>query len=490
VTEAVGALEYHRLTVHRPDREWPADRRLVGGFRPMQWETRPPPHKTYPGRVAKLLPDDIGGGEGLGLSMVGRLLFLSAGVVRMLPMAGGPMWFRAAGSAGNLAPVEVYLLTGDLDGLEAGLYHYEPVDHALVRLRDVPGDTPPALVLTGVPWRTCWKYRERGFRHLWWDAGTMLAHVLAVAADTGLDARVELAFVDAEVAALVGADRVHELPLAVVGLHGAPALPPPEGVPTGHLADDPFEFPVVTAAYRAGELAGPAEVAAWRQAGTELCAIDPPEDAPTGQESGRGRPVGPPWEGPLQEVVLRRGSARRFDPGALAPAALVTDGLPWATAPVPLDALPTGGTLLEHLLLVHAVEGVDPGGYRLDGAGLVELGVGDVREVGRYLCLGQRLGGDGALTAFHAADVGRVTAVLGDRGYRAALLEAGVVEGRLHLAAYGLGLGATGLTFFDEEVSRFFATPAAPMLVTALGAVPYRTRPGGRPREPVKLRAR
>jgi nitroreductase len=492
VTEPVGALEYHRLTVHHPDREWPADRRLVRGFRPMQWETRPPPHKTYPGHAAALLPDDLGpGGErDLDLALIGRLLFLSAGVVRTLPMAGGPMWFRAAGSAGNLAPVEVYLLTGELDGLEAGLYHYEPVDHALVRLGDVPGDTPPALVLTGVPWRTCWKYRERGFRHLWWDAGTMLAHVLAVAADAGLDARVELGFVDADVAALVGADRVHELPLAVVGLRGPPVLPPPGPVPAGHLADDPFEFPLVTAAYRAGELAGPADVAGWREAAAEPCAIDPPEDAPIAQRSEGGRPRRPPWEGTLEEVVLRRGSARRFDPGAVAPAALVSEGLSWATAPVPLDVLPSGGTLLEHLLLVHAVEGVGPGGYRLDGAGLVELGVGDVRDVGRYLCLGQRLGGDGALTAFHAADLGRVTAVLGDRGYRAALLEAGVVEGRLHLAAYGLGLGATGLTFFDEEVSRFFTTAAAPMLVTAVGAVPYRTRPGGRPRQPVKLRAR
>ncbi len=305
---------------------------------------------------------------------------------------------------------------------------------------------------------------------------------MAVAADAGLDARVELGFVDADVAALVGADRVHELPLAVVGLQGATVFPPPATVPTGHLADEPFEFPLVTAAYRAGELAGPAEVAAWREAGAGLGAIDPPLDRPIAQSS--------PWEGRLEEVVLRRGSARRFDPAAVAPAALVSEGLPWAAAPVPLDAVPSGGTLLEHLLLVHAVEGLDPGGYRLDRAGLTELGVGDVRDIGRYLCLGQGLGGDGALTAFHAADLGRVTAALGDRGYRAALLEAGVVEGRLHLAAYGLGLGATGLTFFDQEVSRFFATAAAPMLVTAVGAVPYRSRPGGRPRQPVSLRPR
>jgi nitroreductase len=446
----------------------------------MQWETKPPPHKTYPGGAATLLPDELapGGPRPVDVGLVGRLLFLSAGVVRMLPVPGGPMWFRAAGSAGNLAPVEVYLLTGDLDGLEAGLYHYEPVDHALVRLRDVPAGTPPALVLTGVPWRTGWKYRERGFRHLWWDAGTMLAHVLAVASDAGLDARVELGFVDAEVAAFVGADRVHELPLALVGLQGRSALPPPEPVPPGHLADDPFEFPLVTAAYRAGELADAAELAAWRQAAAGL--------GPAAAHA----PVEPPWDGPVDDVVLRRGSTRRFDAGAVAPAALVTKGLRWSIAPAPLDALPSGASLLEHLLLVHAVEGVAPGAYRLAGGELVELGQGGLRDVGRYLCLGQRLGGDGALTAFHAADLDRVTAVLADRGYRAALLEAGIVEGRLHLAAFGLGLGSTGLTFFDDEVSRFFATSAAPMLVTAVGVPAYRSRPGGRPRRPVRMRAR
>ncbi len=79
--------------------------------------------------------------------------------------------------------------------------------------------------------------------------------------------------------------------------------------------------------------------------------------------------------------------------------------------------------------------------------------------------------------------------VLGDRGYRAALLEAGVVEGRLHLAAAALRLGATGLTYYDHEVSRFFVTDLAPLLVTAVGVPAYRARPGGTPRHPVRMRA-
>jgi hypothetical protein len=49
----------------------------------------------------------------------------------------------------------------------------------------------------------------------------------------------------------------------------------------------------------------------------------------------------------------------------------------------------------------------------------------------------------------------------GDRGYRAAQLEAAVVGGRLYLAACALGFGATGLTFFDDDVTHFFSPHAA-----------------------------
>ena len=479
MTEPVGALEYNRLTVHRPDRSRPPDPRLVHGFQPMRWDRKPPQFKTYPGLATELLPEDLGPG-GLDRQGVGRLLFLAAGVVRAMPALGGPLWFRAAGSAGNLGPVEVYLVTGELDGVGAGLYHYEPVQHGLVRLGAVPADTPPVLVLTGVPWRTCWKYGERGFRHLWWDVGTMLAHVLALAGEAGWRPRVELGFVDADVAALVGARWPHELPLAVVGLSGPPVLPAagPVTVPAGHLADEPFEFPLVTAAHRAGELESEQEVAEWRA-------------------TARAAPFGPPagagdftFGEPLDTVVRRRGSTRAFDRSGLAPGELAAGALPWAAGALPADAVPEGGTLLQHLVLVHAVDGLEPGGYRLEPDGLGELGVGDLRAVGRHLCLDQPLGGDGALTAFHSADLGAVVENLGDRGYRAALVEAGVVEGRLHLAAVALGLGATGLTFYDDEVSRFFATDLAPLLVTAVGVPAYRARPGGTPRRPVHMRGR
>jgi nitroreductase len=88
-----------------------------------------------------------------------------------------------------------------------------------------------------------------------------------------------------------------------------------------------------------------------------------------------------------------------------------------------------------------------------------------------YLCLEQTLGAHAAATLFLLADLDRTLAELGDRGYRAAQLEAGIRAGRLSLGAYARGLGATGLTFYDDEVTEFLAprTALTPMLCVAVG---------------------
>ena len=74
-------------------------------------------------------------------------------------------------SAGNLHPVEVYVIAGPgVDGVPAGVHHFAPLEFGLTELRR--GDfravlsvtAPVALVLTGLVWRTTWKYGERGWR--------------------------------------------------------------------------------------------------------------------------------------------------------------------------------------------------------------------------------------------------------------------------------------------------------------------------------------
>ena len=166
---------------------------------------------------------------------------------------------------------------------------------------------------------------------------------------------------------------------------------------------------------------------------------------------------------------MARGSTREFSGAAISAAALST-ALYHATRPWPGDA---PQELVSLYVNVHAVEGITPGGYvyRREDHALGPLKAGDLRRDSAFLCLEQQLGGSSSATVFFPADLGGVLERFGNRGYRLANLEAGLVGGRLYLAAYAQRFGATGLTFYDDAVVAFFSPHAAgkdAIFVTAL----------------------
>ena len=111
------------------------------------------------------------------------------------------------------------------------------------------------------------------------------------------------------------------------------------------------------------------------------------------------------------------------------------------------------------------------------------MAVGVLRHALLVACWDQDLGRDAAYVAMGAID----TSMLDDRGYREAQLAAGIVEGRLHLAAYALGHGASGMTFLDSEIEPLLGEPLAALLFTCVGVPTYRSTAGGRPGEPVSV---
>ena len=72
---------------------------------------------------------------------------------------------------------------------------------------------------------------------------------------------------------------------------------------------------------------------------------------------------------------------------------------------------------------------------------------------------------------YFLADLHRTLRRFGNRGYRAAQLEAAVRGGKIYLSAYAQRLGASGLTFFDDDVTDFFSPSAAGQSVMFLIAV-------------------
>jgi SagB-type dehydrogenase family enzyme len=131
-------------------------------------------------------------------------------------------------------------------------------------------------------------------------------------------------------------------------------------------------------------------------------------------------------------------------------------------------------------MIANRVEGLSPGAYFFHkGERALELlKEGEFSDRAAYLTLEQSLGGDASATLFFMADLNVVLGAYGNRGYRAVQLEAGIIGGKVYLASYALGLGATGLTFYDDDVTDFFSPHAAGkscIFVTALGV------PGKRP---------
>jgi SagB-type dehydrogenase family enzyme len=428
------AWRYHEETKHT----YESVRRSA---RALDWPNRPHPFKEYVGLEPEGEPAP---------AWLARLLRWGTGVIR----TRGDYSFRTYSSAGALYPVEVYV------ALPEGLFHFHPGEFALRRLRGedvrarlVP-DAAAAVVLTGILWRTAWKYGERGYRHLFWDAGTMLANLLALAATDGLDPRLRVAFVDDEVNFVVGADPRREAALCLLALGSAEAPPRAEVGPLGHdvrpLSRREQEFPLAGRVHAASSLATAEEVERWRAAAAGGEAPEPE----------------PPWPERLEPVLRRRGSTRDFASGPV-PAGDLASILARAFEPIPADAAP-----LTHLYgIANRVDGLGPGTFRFEPPdGLRLLREGDFRRHAGYLVLEQALGSRAAATMFFMADLDDVLGRLGGRGYRWAQLEAGIRVGRVYLAAVARRLRATATTFYDDETSTFLAPELEPMLAVAVGA--------------------
>jgi len=437
------------------------------------------------------------------LENLARLAYFSAGVTRVRSYPGGEILFRAAACTGALYHVELYLACGAIPGLSAGLYHFSAKDFTLSRLREgdwrfvlaeATGGEPAVTsagavwILTSTYWRNSWKYQARAYRHVYWDSGTLLANLLAVAAARGVPARLVLGFVDRMVNRLLGVDSEKEVAVALVALGtdgptvesprdaaAIPAIPAIEH-PTEPLSHSELDYPAIREMHAASCLMTPDEAAGWRGRAP----------VPSG-EAVRGSlfPLAPIPESvlraePIEEVIRRRGSSRRFAREPISFAELST-ALDRATRGISADFLEFPGALLTvPFVIVNAVVGLPPGAYvyRREHGSLEQIKEGDFRRQAGYLALGQDLGADAAADVYLLCDLEPVLARLGNRGYRAAQLEGGILGGRLYLGAYALGFGATGLTFYDDEVTDFLSPPArgkSVMFLCALGR-PFKRR--------------
>ncbi|WP_207586432.1 SagB family peptide dehydrogenase [Halomontanus rarus] len=538
----VDALEYHERTKHSPQSIRQNDHRL-------DFDNKPAPYKVYRELPTRWLADDVppvdypalaavaeptadgalerrsgdGTSTDLDRETLAALCHYAAGITTTVERGDREHQFRAAAATGALYHVDLYLVCSDLgigeDGLEAGVYHYDPRSNALDVLRegdfrgtlasasarDGVAEAPLTVVTTSTWWRNAWKYRERTFRHAFWDSGTVLANLLAVAHALDHRAEVVTGFADDAVADLLGVDPEREAPLELVpvGRGGgeatteSPAVDPidPETAP---LSPEERAYPLIHEAWRAGVLEDGAAAADWRTGrptgpigtrggvgeGGALADADGDSDTtsadedriplePVDHETASSRP--------LSTTIRRRGSCREYErePISFRTFSTVLDR---ATRGAPLDVRREDDPPLAFVdcyLIVNAVEGLESGAYQYHASverkegHLEPLRLGEYRREAGHLALDQRLGADAAVCLYFLTDLEAITDAFGDRGYRVAQLEAALTAGRLYLATYAhRALGGTGLTFYDDLVTDFFAPRAegrTPMFLYTMG---------------------
>lgn len=160
----------------------------------------------------------------LTIAEVGQLLWAAQGITEK------SQGYRTAPSAGATFPFEVYLVAGNVTGLDAGIYKYDYQRHSLIFKQEgdfradlsesalgQPSITGAAidLVLAGIYERTTQRYGDRGIRYVHMEAGHIAQNVFLQAVALGLGSVPIGAFSDDNVQKMLNIPK-NEIPLYIL----------------------------------------------------------------------------------------------------------------------------------------------------------------------------------------------------------------------------------------------------------------------------------
>jgi SagB-type dehydrogenase family enzyme len=447
----------------------------------------------------------------INIMVIAEILFFTAGVTRSLQYDTDTIYMRAASATGALYPIELYLACEDITGLKAGVYHFNPGDFSLTLLREsdyrlhlseAAGDdtsiqtSPAVIVFSSIAWRNAWKYRDRSYRHWFWDSGVMAANLLATVNSIGLRINFNVGFFDDVVNRLVCVENRQEavIALAPIGVGLSKKNTPNNNKEVGRAEitmlnhetlplseKGQVEYPMIWKIHEASNLQSKDEVKKWIDADkiikqnstTQASILDSIPLLPANYSN----------DPPLTDIILLRGSSRQFARKPISFAQLCNILHSSATG-ISLDFTKGGKvSITDAYFIANDVEGLPRGSYYFNrNSESLDLLKRDVhRDVSGYLCLWQSLFSDASIVFFLMTPFEQVIASFGNRGYRAAQFEAGIIAGKIYLAAYAQGIGASGSTFFDDAVTEFFsphATDKSTMIAIGVGVPGYKSKSG------------
>ncbi len=428
--------EYHEATKHTVER-------IMGSRHFLDWENMPEPFRHYEGVPELDLPstapapeanalDVLGGNLGRanasgGGELLSQILFHSAAIsaTKAVPSMGYRYALRVNPSSGNLHPTEFHFAARGLPEWPDGLYHYRASAHMAEQRATgdyTMGHGALVFFLTSIAWREAWKYQVRAYRYCLHDMGHAAESLVLAARACGYRSRIVAGFDDDQLARMLGVE--DEWPMLIVALEGVPRQDR-STAPRRFLGGTPNQLSESQIAY---PLIDRIHVATKAPAASD--AVFSPACV-----SGRSG-------ADFASVVRRRRSALNFRGGS---ESIARDQYETLISCASNDLL----TLYAY---VHRVRDMEPGVYHAGGL----LKPGDQRIAAAGLSLSQELAGNSCVTFSMIADLERTSSLYGDRGYRYAFFEAGMIGQRLYIASESMGFHSTGIgAFYDDAVLRY-----------------------------------
>jgi SagB-type dehydrogenase family enzyme len=486
-------LEYHERSKHRVSHYAPGP----GG---LDWTTQPDPFRVFHGAPRVGLPlvadtlatryNELRCGalpppRRFDLSNLAILFELSLGLSAWKAYDAQRWALRCNPSSGNLHPTESYLLCPALPGLSAGVYHYLSRDHVLEHraVVDDPRWTEAfsnggiLVGISSIHWREAWKYGLRAWRYCQQDCGHVIAAVSYAAAALGWQTRLVEVAADDAVAGLLGLDRSEDFGAAeaeapdVLLWIGKPELRP--DLERMLAALDKAQWRGCANQLSSGHVKWP-DIDSIHRVTHKSRTREPSPLKPNRCPS----PAAPAVDLSFAGIARQRRSAVNFDGVTRITAAAFFSMLACLLArrdTPPWNALMSPAAV-HAALLVHRVEGLEPGLYMLvrnpgalpnlkrsmrpewlwkntgpDDLPLYFLLPYDLRAVAKLICCHQDIGADscfalGMITRFDIA-------LKQPWRYRHLFWECGILGQALYLEAEAAGVRATGIgCFFDDEM--------------------------------------
>jgi SagB-type dehydrogenase family enzyme len=476
----LSSLEYHRQTGYKRDS-------MTGHT--LNWASQPDVYKGYDGipsiplsqgkplenqdlwqmldRKSPLSPPDI---TFQTLSDILRMTNILTAKVRY---PGQDFYYRSAASAGALYPNEIYLAHDGILDLNPGLYHYGIKKRVLSPLRRQKVIQPvldamgfqektrlvSSLMITGIFFRSAWKYRARAYRYVLLDAGHLLENLILSLQYLSIPFSVHYRYHDREMNQILGVNGKQEACIAIVHIHDnakpdqdrkrEELLPLPEEVlRSSRVSEQEIVYPEILSIHDAGM-----EDPGYAGAGMPL----KHDIGVTVQHWQEIEWNGNRTSGVLYpDLLYGRRSKRNF----ISQPMLQDDfrGL--------LDLVCTSANFVDRQadcaaglqigFLVGNVDGVAPGFYLLNPRerkfGLVQPGrmTGFMTDA----CLNQDWLANASVHFLFLANLRFLDQHWGARGYRHAMITAGRIGQMIYLGATAMNMGACGIGAFYDDKAR------------------------------------